>query len=92
MGLIRWDGFMPFSFTGMSSFTMVVPGCYKSCFFVLFVSFRERSDRVVEWFDHEAHEAHEGKEPGLFSVMTWDTHRNIAVRHAPACPGRGHRF
>ncbi|GAB6096475.1 hypothetical protein JCM14469_27280 [Desulfatiferula olefinivorans] len=54
--------------------------------FVLFESFRERSDRVVEWFDHEAHEEHEGKEPGLISVMTGDAHRSVAVRHAPACP------
>ncbi|GAB6096384.1 hypothetical protein JCM14469_26370 [Desulfatiferula olefinivorans] len=45
-----------------------------------FVSFRERSDRVVEWFDHD------GKEAGLLSVTAWDAHRSVAVRHAPACP------
>jgi hypothetical protein len=61
-------------------FTMVVVS------FELFVFFRERSDRVVEWFDHEAHEEHEGKELGLFSVIAWDAHRSVAVRHAPACP------
>ncbi|GAB6095288.1 hypothetical protein JCM14469_15400 [Desulfatiferula olefinivorans] len=79
---------MSHSFTCLFTFTstMVVPGCDKSCF-VLFLFFRERSDRVVEWIDHEAHEGHEGKEPRLFSVMAWDAHRSVAVRHAPACPG-----
>ncbi|GAB6094214.1 hypothetical protein JCM14469_04660 [Desulfatiferula olefinivorans] len=33
-----------------------MPGCDKPVSFVLFVFFRERSDRLVEWFDHEAHE------------------------------------
>ncbi|GAB6095319.1 hypothetical protein JCM14469_15710 [Desulfatiferula olefinivorans] len=47
---------------------------------ISFVSFRERSDRVVEWFDHDENE------PGLFPVMAWDAHRAVAVRHAPACP------
>ncbi|WP_459926010.1 hypothetical protein, partial [Desulfatiferula olefinivorans] len=51
-----------------------------------FVFFRERSDRVVEWIDHEAHEEYDGKEPRLFSVMPWEASRNVAVRHAPACP------
>jgi hypothetical protein len=40
---------------------------------ISFVSFRERNDRVVEWFDHNENEA------GFFFVMAWDAHRSVAV-------------